>query len=132
LINRERQYKAALAHYNQYENWKETRNPKRAALEAKFGFDTKHASHLIRLLRMSVEILTEGKLLVRRPDAAELLEIRRGAWTYDQLMSQVEALRAKVDLVFNSKSYVIPEKPDVNWLSDLCADLHLKYYDEME
>lgn len=128
LINRERKYKAALAHYNQYENWKATRNPKRAELEAKFHYDTKHASHLIRLLRMSLEILSEGKVLVRRPDAAELLAIRQGAWTYDELMEQVEKLRAKVDAIYENKTYVIPVRPDVNALSDLCANLHLKYY----
>lgn len=88
----------------------------------------KHASHLIRLLRMSLEILSEGKVIVRRPDAAELLAIRQGAWTYDQLMEQVEKLRAKVDAIYESKTYVIPVRPDVNALSDLCANLHLKYY----
>lgn len=128
VINKERQYKAALAYYNQYENWKATRNPKRAELEAKYGFDTKHASHLIRLLRMGYEILTEGKVYVRRPDAPELLGIRNGIWTYDELMRRVDDIRGRIDQVFESKTYVIPEKPDTNFLSDLCAELHLRYY----
>jgi len=45
-------------------------------LEAKFGFDTKHAMHLIRLLRMAREILETGVVHVKRPDAEELSAIR--------------------------------------------------------
>src|ERR1039458_5020213 len=35
---------------DQYNGWKAQRNPKRAELEAKFGYDTKHAMHLVRLM----------------------------------------------------------------------------------
>jgi hypothetical protein len=48
--------------------------------------NTKHASHLVRLMRMAQEILTEGKVVVRRPDAQELLDIRFGKFDYDWLM----------------------------------------------
>ncbi|AEZ66297.1 hypothetical protein phiTE_131 [Pectobacterium phage phiTE] len=36
------------------------RNAARHELEEKFGYDTKHAMHLVRLLRMSQEILETG------------------------------------------------------------------------
>src|SRR5579875_1443529 len=36
------------------------------------GYDTKNAMHLVRLYRMGYEILTEGVVRVRRPDAKEL------------------------------------------------------------
>lgn len=130
LISKERQFKSAMDYYTQYENWKATRNKKRADLEAKFGFDCKHAAHLIRLLRMGYEILTTGEVIVRRPDARELLAIRKGAWTYDELMKNVNELRARLDDVYASKAYVIQREPDINYLSDLCAYLHLKYYRE--
>lgn len=52
--------------------------------------NTKHASHLVRLMRMCREILTTGQVLVRRPDAEELLSIRNGAWTYEQLIAWSE------------------------------------------
>jgi len=128
IIDKERQYKAALEHYNQYEHWKTSRNPKRAELEAKFTYDTKHASHLIRILRSGYEILTTGTITTRRPDAQELLDIRNGKLTYEKLMEQVETLRTQIDLVFNNKTYVVPTKPDIEYLSNLCAELHMKYY----
>jgi hypothetical protein len=41
------------------------------------GYDAKNAAHCIRLLRMASECLRTGELTVFRPDAEELLEIRR-------------------------------------------------------
>jgi len=32
------------------------------------GYDSKNAAHLIRLLRMGIEFLTEGKMYVERAD----------------------------------------------------------------
>lgn len=53
--------------------------------------NTKHAMHLVRLLRTAEEILTEGVVNVMRPDAQELLGIRNGSHTYDELVSWAEA-----------------------------------------
>lgn len=99
VYTRERRYQAALAEWGQYETWKKTRNPARAELEAKFGYDTKHAMHLVRLMRMCREILETGKLLVRRPDAEELLAVRRGAWSYEQLVEWAEQQDAEMEAV---------------------------------
>ena len=48
LYRRERAYHHAFRDWQQYEHWKAHRNPKRAALEMKMGFDGKHASPLVR------------------------------------------------------------------------------------
>lgn len=123
-IERERKFKGALTRWSQYEHWKKTRNPKRAALEAEYGFDTKHASHLIRLLRMGKEILTEGTFHVRRPDAEDILSIRRGSRTYDQLIEEAEGLQALLEKVYTEKTYVVPHHPDKTALSDFAVELH--------
>jgi hypothetical protein len=68
LYRRERAYHHAFRDWQQYEHWKAHRNPKRAALEMKMGFDGKHASHLVRLMRMCREILETGRVVVKRPD----------------------------------------------------------------
>jgi hypothetical protein len=80
----------ALDQYKKWKSWKENRNIDRHDLEEKYKMDTKHAAHLVRLLRMGYEILTEGKVLVKRPDAKELLDIRNGKWTYDELIAYAE------------------------------------------
>jgi DNA relaxase NicK len=41
---------------------------KRRELVVRVGYDAKNAAHLIRLLRMGIEFLTEGTLYVERAD----------------------------------------------------------------
>jgi hypothetical protein len=53
---------------------------KRRELVRRVGYDAKNAAHLIRLLRMGIEFLTEGTIHVERQDAPELLSIKRGDW----------------------------------------------------
>lgn len=115
LVQAEKAYRAELLHWNQFLNWKANRNEKRAELEAKFGYDTKHAMHLVRLLRMCREIVEGKGVRVKRPDAEELLSIRRGAWTYEELISWAEEEDAKVRTLPSS----LPKEPDVSFLDDL-------------
>ncbi len=92
LFLREKQYNAAKTQWDQYEQWKAKRNEARSVLEAQYGYDTKHAMHLIRLMRMCKEILADGKVNVRRHDKDDLLAIRAGRWTYDEVVEQAEKL----------------------------------------
>lgn len=121
LLDRERKYRSAITEFNQYLTWKDERNAERAALEAKFGFDTKHGSHLVRLLRMCREILTDGVVNVYRPDADELLAIRRGEWTYDDIMAFVEDEESKIDEAYQHS--VLPNVPNKEELDKLCCRL---------
>lgn len=108
LLDRERRYRTAAREWQQYEEWKRQRNPVRAELEARYGYDTKHAMHLIRLLRMAGEILASGDVRVRRPDAEELLAVRRGALSFDVLLAQAEALGSRLKELSCSR----PRAPD--------------------
>ena len=104
IFTREKQYSSARQHYSQYIGWMKSRNPARAELEAKFGYDTKHGMHLIRLMRMANEILAIKKVVVKRPDRDELLAIRRGERSYDSLIEESEQLKAKCELLFETTS----------------------------
>lgn len=68
---------------------------KRKKLVEQFGYDTKNAAHLIRLLRMSIEYLREGRLYVDRGevgDAGYLLSIKRGEWPLEKVKEEAESL----------------------------------------
>lgn len=121
LLRRERLYQNALTNWTQFQNWQESRNEARAALEAKWGFDTKHASHLVRLLRMAEELLSTGTLTVRRPDAKELQAIRAGAWTYDKLMAWSEDQNGKNQMLMDRSK--LPNAPDYEFLDKLCMEV---------
>jgi hypothetical protein len=121
LLAREKRYTAAKRDWSAYETWKRERNPARAALEAKHGFDAKHAMHLVRLLRMCREILETGKVNVRRPDAEELLAIRHGAWSYDQLAEWFDREDASLnDAVTKS---TLPKAPDIEAIDRVCVEI---------
>jgi len=122
LLEHERAYRQAQNNWKSYNHWVATRNPARAALEAKYGFDCKHASHLIRLLRMCREVLTEGVLRVRRPDAEELRGIINGAWSFDQLIAW--ATLQDQELLEISKTSQLPKNPPRAKINELCVYLH--------
>jgi hypothetical protein len=91
------EFKTLYKEWSQYWEWKNNRNEVRAELEARHGYDTKHAMHLVRLMRMAQEILTEGKVIVRRPDAAELLRIRAGEFDYEWLLNWAKEMDEKLN-----------------------------------
>lgn len=123
IVQAEKKYRSALREWNQFQDWKINRNAQRADLEAKFLYDTKHASHLVRLLLGCKEILTEGTVRVRRPDAQLLLDIRNGAWTYEQLIEFTDKMEAEIGIIYESEKYVVPKIPDIPFLSGLCYKL---------
>lgn len=110
LFVREREWRAAMRHHQQYLEWKSSRNPRRAELEAKYGYDCKHGSHLIRLYRMCLEILQTGKVVVRRPDRDELLAIKNGGRSYDSLLEEAEQLEAKCVAAYDTSP--LPREPN--------------------
>lgn len=122
VLHGERSYRAALKHWNSYLQWKANRNAARAELEAKFGFDTKHGSHLIRLLRMGAEILRGDGVQVRRPDAEELLAIRKGAYTYDQIDELAKKEMAILEQ--SAKNSLLPKKPDLDTIDQVIQNLY--------
>jgi uncharacterized protein len=121
LLDRERKYTSARREFAQFQSWKAARNPERAELEARHGYDVKHAMHLVRLLRMCREILTTGEVIVRRPDREELLAIRAGAWSYEQLVSWAEAEDRALDALYATST--LPRTPDRAALDRLCVEL---------
>jgi predicted nucleotidyltransferase len=121
LMQRERQYTGKQREWEQFQKWKKERNEDRAILEAKFGYDTKHATHLVRLMRMCREILIEGKVYVRRPDAEELLAVRAGRWTYEELL--IWAKRQDELLTEAMKVSILPKEPNRASLDAICIQL---------
>lgn len=84
---------------------------------AEFGYDTKHAMHLIRLLRMGTEIMEGKGVIVRRPDAEELLTIRNGEWTLDEVVQAAHEKDAELEEAARaSKLPVIPDAAKINAL----------------
>ena len=65
---------------------------KRKKLVEKHGYDTKNASHLVRLLRMGIEYLSTGQLNVMREDNSYLVDIKKGLFSLDHIKSEADRL----------------------------------------
>jgi RNA repair pathway DNA polymerase beta family len=92
---------------------------KRKGLVEKYGYDTKNAAHCVRLLRMGIEFLIDGVLYVDRShkDGPELLEIKRGQWTLEQVKAEADRLfRRAEDIYAASKLPLAPDPEKVNEL----------------
>jgi hypothetical protein len=99
---------------------------KRRELVRRFGYDAKNAAHLIRLLRMGIEFLTEGQLYVERADAVELLDIKRGAWPLEKVKAEAERLFQLAQEAY-VRSSLAPE-PDRERAERLCVEMISKYH----
>ncbi len=101
-----------------WELWKKNRNPARFSLEEKFGYDTKHAAHLLRLVYEGQELLLTGNLTFPRPEAEFLVFVRNGCWSYDELMERVVEFDRKFEEWYNLSP--LPHSPDRERVNNLC------------
>jgi uncharacterized protein len=127
LIDKEKKFAGAANEWRSYNTWLTTRNSTRSELEKKFKYDTKHGMHLVRLLRMGREILEGKGVLVKRPDAEELLSIRSGAWSYEELVGYAETQGGELDSLY--KTSPLPKSPDILALDKLLVDTVEAFYD---
>ena len=121
----EQEYKNAQKKWNQYLTWKKNRNPERSVLEEKYTYDTKHASHLFRLLLSCKEILKDGKLIVYRPDRELLMDIRNGKWSYEKVIEETEKLEKELDELYEKST--LQHKPKDKEIDKLLISITEEY-----
>jgi predicted nucleotidyltransferase len=101
-------------------------NLERAEAEIKFGYDTKYAMHLVRLMRTCEEILSGQGVIVHRPDAEELKAIRNGSWSLQKLEEWFEEMDAK--LYVKAASSDLPDRTDEEFLNELCVQIQEEHW----
>lgn len=131
LLHREKQYAAACREYENFLTWKKERNPKRAEIERKIGYDGKHVSQLIRLYLMATEILRNGEVRVKRPveEREWLIGIKTGNtdWKFEDVMNFVNSKTQELDKLYETST--LPHTPNHKLLNDTLMDITLNYYD---
>ncbi|BAZ16941.1 hypothetical protein NIES4071_88190 [Calothrix sp. NIES-4071] len=124
LLQRSQSYQVALREWKAYLSWQENRNPVRAEMERKSGFDLKHGMHCIRLLRSGLEILRTGEIVVDRREAGDVEELRailHGKYSYEEVMKMAEDLVAEMDEVYQVST--LPHRPNLEQINQLCIEL---------
>lgn len=101
---------------------------KRKQIVAKYGYDVKNAAHMIRLLRMGVEALETGTMKVLRPDAHEIISIKKGEWTIEQVIREATLLFDRAEKAMVNST--LPDKPDRNKINNMVTDGYLNWWPE--
>jgi len=99
---------------------------KRKGLVDKFGYDTKNAQHLIRLQRQGIEFLKTGELVVVRPDAGELKQIKLGQWSIEKVKEVAEVQFKLMEKAYEDSS--LPEHPNQEAVDLLVQQIQKEYY----
>ena len=88
-----------------------------AAVRAGNEFKPKHAMHLVRLLHSGIHALRTGEILVDvSPRREELLRIKRGELSFDEVKQQALALEREFQAAFETTT--LPEQPDFSRVND--------------
>jgi len=112
--------------YKEYWEWHKNKNESRYLDNINNGskFDTKNMMHCHRLLNMSIEIAKEGVIKVRRPDANYLLDIRKGKYEYEYLLSDAEIKIMELDIAFENSD--LPLNVKISFCNELILKIRSK------
>ena len=105
--------------YRTYQTWIKERNPQRYDHNKNHGqgFDGKNLSHMVRLLNMASEIAQGRGIIVRRPDAEYLKNIRLGkvdlAEIYDTAEERMQLIREMFEKSDLPKEFPLKDKQEL-------------------
>lgn len=125
----DKQYQEARQNYRLFWEWYENRNDTRLEMEKKYSYDTKHAMHLVRLMRIGEEALVDHVYNVKREDAKELLDIRNGKWSYEKIIDYAE----EKDEYIRGKLYketTLRKLPDLEGISKVIIEIQNMFWNK--
>lgn len=113
--------------YREYQEWLEKRNTQRYVDSQSHGqqIDGKNLMHCVRLLDTAMEIATDKTIHIRRPNAQELLKIRRGEVKLEELLDRCEEDVKKLDNLFASSG--LPESVDKDLVQNILLEIRNLY-----
>ena len=114
--------------FKSYEEWLENKNDARWVDVKSHGqkIDGKNMMHCKRLMEMAKEI-GEGKgIIVRRPNAEELISIRKGEVDLQTLIDSVEEEIKEVDRIFEESN--LPDEIDKTFINNLIINIRKNIY----
>ena len=104
------------------------RHGQRPEIEAEFGYDTKAAMHLMRLMFEAEEYMKTGEITYPRPEKDLLLSIRLGAWTWDKLFFEYNEMEKKVEQAMADSK--LPDHCDREAISQLISQCYIEHWYE--
>lgn len=120
-----RTVKACLSYaWHQYEclTGKRTKSVNRPELVERYGFDTKYATHILRLLLLAQRYLEDGTLVIPLPDdeADMCKKVRNGKVHYGTFLNNIEVMQKDIEIELLKSD--LPDEPNKdaveNWVMD--------------
>ncbi|PIY11257.1 MAG: nucleotidyltransferase [Flexibacter sp. CG_4_10_14_3_um_filter_32_15] len=121
-------YTAHCKKHKQYWDWVEKRNDTRYenTLEHGKNYDAKNMMHTFRLLDMAIEILDKKEVIVKRPNREELLKIRSGFFTYEELIEKADQKIEELEKAYQHST--LPDFPNIGKLEKALIEIRQKSY----
>lgn len=100
--------------------------PNRPELVDAYGYDTKYASHALRLALQGYEVATTGHLTLPMPDGdrERVLAIKRGDVTQQDALDQIADVGDELRAFMAAGSCQLPSRPYLPVISKLSIELH--------
>lgn len=109
--------------FRQYQEWLDNRNTQRY-IDTNIHnqkIDGKNLMHCRRLLDMAIEIATEKTIKVKRPNANQLLSIRKGEMSLDKIIEEAEIDIQKLEYLFQNSD--LPDEIDAVFVNNLLLEV---------
>lgn len=121
-------YSTYCKNYKEYWNWVENRNEDRYATNLQHGknYDSKNLMHTIRLLELAKQIVKNKALNIRIENREELLTIKNGNLSYEEIIAKAENLLKEIDAL--SKEEILPNKPNSDFVMKKLVEIRSHLY----
>lgn len=109
---------------------KRNRVPARPELIAAHGYDTKYASHAIRLGLQGVELAATGRLTLPMDAGAaeQCLWVKRGEASLEEAVAAVQSSRRALEWIIEQGSSPLPETPDWDRVDGWAISVHRRHW----
>lgn len=121
-------YSTYCKDYHDYWKWVSERNEDRYNVNQNHGqnYDSKNMMHTIRLLQSCEQIFKTGSLQIKVENREELLDIKAGNWSYENVMNKAEVLIKSIEH-HHSKSN-LPDTPDLEKTTKILVEIRNSLY----
>lgn len=121
-------YKAHCRSHREYWQWVNERNEDRYTTNAHHGhgYDSKNLMHTLRLLDQATEIAREGTITLPRPNADWLKQIKRGDYTYEDILKIADEKYVEMNTAFDNSE--LPERPDHQQINHLLLEIRNHFF----
>lgn len=121
-------YSTYCKKYSEYWEWVSKRNIDRFQSNKMHGkgYDAKNMMHTIRLLQIALKIFKNKELIIEVDNRTELLEIKSGKYSYEEVVNMADDLIAGIEEYYKKSTLIT--SPDLDKIENLLVKLRLKLY----